>query len=58
MLYEHQLDKLNSFPAIAFELYSLIARALGCNSGVASLSLTIDILTVSFSAGTRNACFQ
>ena len=25
----HQLDKLNSFPAIAFELFSLIARAPG-----------------------------
>ena len=25
----HQLDKLNSFPAIAFELYSSMARALG-----------------------------
>ena len=25
----HQLDKLNSFPAIAFELYNSMARALG-----------------------------
>ena len=25
----HQLDKLNSFPAITFELYSSMARALG-----------------------------
>ena len=25
----HQLDKLDSFPAIAFELYSSMARALG-----------------------------
>ena len=25
----HQLDKLNSFPAIAFELFSSVARALG-----------------------------
>ena len=25
----HQLDKLNSFPAIAFELFSSMARALG-----------------------------
>ena len=25
----HQLDKLNSFPAIVFELYSSMARALG-----------------------------
>ena len=25
----HQLDKLNSFPAIAFELYGSMARALG-----------------------------
>ena len=25
----HQLDKLNSFPVIAFELFSSVARALG-----------------------------
>ena len=25
----HKLDKLNSFPAIAFELFSSMARALG-----------------------------
>ena len=25
----HQLDKLNSFPAIAFELFSSMARSLG-----------------------------
>ena len=25
----HQLDKLNFFPAIAIELFSLMARALG-----------------------------
>ena len=39
-----QLDKLNSFPAIAFELYSSMARALVCNPRVASSSLTIGNL--------------
>ena len=28
----HQLDKLNSFPAIAFDLHSSMARALGVQS--------------------------
>ena len=36
----HQLDKLNSFPAIASELYSSMARALGLYPGVAGSSLT------------------
>ena len=29
-----------------------------CNSGVASSSLTIGILTINFSTGTRSSCVQ
>ena len=38
----HQLDKLNSFPAIAFELFSSVAKALGYK-GVGSSSPIIGI---------------
>ena len=55
----YQLDKLNSFPAIAFELFSSIARAFGLyNRRVASSYLTIGTLTVNFSTSTRSSCVQ
>ena len=48
--------KLNSFPAIAFELYSSMDCV--CNPGVPSSSLTIGILTANFSTGARSSCVQ
>ena len=51
----HQLDELNCFKAIAFELYSSVARALGFNPRVVSSSLTIGILIANFSTGSKNS---
>ena len=51
----HHLDKLNSFPAIAFELFSSMARALSlcCKVGVCHRHSHCI-----FSAGTRGICVQ
>ena len=49
------------YSALAIELLSCIAQWLEhwvCNPGVASSSLTIGILTVNFSTGTRSSCVQ
>ena len=54
----HQLDKLNSLPAIAIELFTQWLEHSVYNRGVASSSPIIGILTVNFSAGTRSSCVQ
>ena len=53
-----QLDKLNSFPAIALNCIAQWLEHWVCNPGVASSSLTIGIITVNFSTGTRSFCVQ
>ena len=47
-------------PGTSREIYSEDAdgETRTCNPGVASSSLTIGILTVNFSAGTRSSCVQ
>ena len=44
----HQLDKFNSFPAIALSCIAQWLEHSVYNRGVASSSLTISILTVKF----------
>ena len=51
---------INSTPSLQ-KLLSCIAQWLEhsvCNPGIASSSLTIGILTVNFSTGTRSSCVQ
>ena len=51
-----ELDKLNSSPAIAFEMFSSWLKHSVYKRGVASSRPIIGILTVNFSAGTRSFC--
>ena len=52
----HQLYKLNSIPAKPLELYSQWLEHWVCNPGVASLNLTIGIITINLSTSTSSSC--